>query len=73
MGRGANEYIDYTARGIDPRELEDPHNEFGLLDFDSRDSSEHPEWETDEELSPEYLARLDSDADIFDKRINGYE
>ena len=73
MGRGANEYIDYTARGVDPRELEDPHNEFGLLDFDASDTSEHPEWEIDNDLSPEYLAKLDSDAQIADYRMNGYE
>lgn len=66
MGHASNAQIDFM-------ELEDPHNEFGLLDFDNCDASEHPEWQTDTDLSPEYLAKLDSDAQIQDIRINGYE
>lgn len=54
-------------------ELDDPHNEFGSLDFDAHIAAEHPEWQTDAELSDEELARIDSDAEIFDYRLNGYE
>jgi hypothetical protein len=66
MGRTSNAQIDIM-------ELEDPHNEFGLLDFDNRDSSEHPEWQIDDALTPQELARIDSDAEIYEYRMNGYE
>ena len=58
---------------IDLLELSDPHNEYGLLDFDHHDASDHPEWGIDEELTNEELARIDSDAEIYEYRMNGYE
>jgi len=73
MGRMKDIAIQLQEAGVDVNELEDPHNEFGLLDFDNHDASEHPEWAIDAELTCEELAQLDSDADLFDARLNGYQ
>lgn len=70
MGQAKREQFDWQEE--QRLELEDPHNETGMLDFMFQDSPEHPEWEIDEDMTSEELARIDSDAEIFDYRINGY-
>ena len=44
-----------------------------VLDFDHHDADEHPEWQTNDGLSDEDIARIESDAEIFDYRLNGYD
>ena len=76
MGQTSRDAFDWQAAqrdDIEELELLDPHNEFGLLDFMECDADDHPEWEIDEELTNEELARIDSDAEIYDYRLNGYE
>ena len=59
------------------QELNDPWNEFGTLDFDKDmpEYSDDVDWwrDQDADLEAQELARLESDAQIFDYRMNGYE
>jgi hypothetical protein len=63
--------------GVTEAELNDPHNELRLLDFDQHDApwEEETIWwkEQDDDLQAQELAAIESQAAIEDIRINGYE
>lgn len=65
MGRASQQHIDLSR--LDPRE------DFAPLDFDAHDASEHPDWGFTDDLTEQELAMIESDAEIADYRMNGYE
>ena len=55
------------------QEINDPHNEFGTLEFDDYPEYDADWWrEQDAELEREELERIESDADLFELQHNGY-
>lgn len=73
MGRAKQDFFDWQQeQERDERDNPDLFPEWDPLDFDENLVDEHPEWETDHDLTREELDRIERDAELEQLRHEGY-